>query len=965
MAKALKIVGTVVAVVAIVASAAATFGASLGLSAALVSAASTVASVASIAAAGIGIAAAAFAPKPGFSGAGNPLSFQTNPQSGLPYCIGRTRMSGLRIHGDTYDSPSWKSESKDDVLAFGVLLSAGGAIEEIESFRADKEVVSFDPSTGAAAGASAGWMAQKISLGLAGASALALSFGGVNFPGWTADHKLSGMAHALWDLRGDPKGDHYGAGVPEPEWIGKWVKVYDPRLDSTYPGGSGPHRALNESTYTWSANPALHALTWALGRWQNGKRTLGIGSPVENIRVADFVEAANVADANGWTCGGVEWSTDPKWSTLKRMLQAGGAEPTMTGAMIGCRVNMPRVPIAAVTADKLQDSGSFPMSRSRRDRFNTVIPRYRSEDHDWEVVSGSPVSVPLYIEEDRGQRTKEIDFPLVQHEATHDGNKQAGELAAYDIVNSREAGPWRFTVGPEYIGVKTGDVITLDVPDEGIDEQPVLVRKRLIDPASFKITFEVETETTAKHDFALGKTTVPPPSYTPTPPNLTPPIPDASLWSLAESATADGVPCIVVEGVCEFPGADSVLIEYRKAGDTAWINRGKFEASAPVKHVISPVDGAADYDARVAYQSGIRVGDWLNLTTVTTPAVTLGGVDIDLVIQQYMDYSEENDNNALPPPAATSVTVTGIKFNDASGAAIVSWDFTRSTDPAAANNIDGYRVGLMARTSPLGYPYNPADDNNIRWTNVTPDITSVAFPSVAVDLNCTAIVIPYRNVRTAVSAETIIYGPPAQSSSTTPYKQADAGNFKGEIDGASAVSVRVGSGKANVAIDDDNNISTGRVLTGSILEGAINEADWVVDPAGIGLGLNDIYGYNVCPVESTGNRMVIKFILPYRIEVLDPDPGDECYFTINLWAERQSNGADYYSDTFTVSDVWTASAATGLKYFGTRAVMIEATFDGLPAGPYKVGWVGETNSTCGVFIASPRYVNGDDKRAAS
>src|SRR3546814_6035561 len=93
--------------------------------------------------------------------------------------------------------------------------------------------------------------------------------------------------------------------------------VLDPRKDSTYPGGSGSHRALNESTYEWSDNPALHALTWALGRWENGKRPVGIGAPVANIRVSDFVEAANIADANGWTMGGVE-----RWEEQKSELQS-------------------------------------------------------------------------------------------------------------------------------------------------------------------------------------------------------------------------------------------------------------------------------------------------------------------------------------------------------------------------------------------------------------------------------------------------------------------------------------------------------------------------------------------------------------------------------------------------------------------------------------------------------------------
>ena len=68
------------------------------------------------------------------------------------------------------------------------------------------------------------YMAQVISLGLAGASALALAFGGGN-SGWTTDHKLSGIAHALWDLRYDEKGERFGAGVPEPgNGSANWVR---------------------------------------------------------------------------------------------------------------------------------------------------------------------------------------------------------------------------------------------------------------------------------------------------------------------------------------------------------------------------------------------------------------------------------------------------------------------------------------------------------------------------------------------------------------------------------------------------------------------------------------------------------------------------------------------------------------------------------------------------------------------
>src|SRR3546814_13487203 len=110
------------------------------------------------------------------------------------------------------------------------------------------------------------------------------------------------------------------------------------RTDTLFPYTTlfrSSHRALNESTYEWSDNPALHALTWALGRWENGQRTVGIGAPVANIRVSDFVEAANIADANGWTMGGVEWSTDSKRDIFKLILQAGGCVPTQTGGRPG------------------------------------------------------------------------------------------------------------------------------------------------------------------------------------------------------------------------------------------------------------------------------------------------------------------------------------------------------------------------------------------------------------------------------------------------------------------------------------------------------------------------------------------------------------------------------------------------------------------------------------------------------
>jgi hypothetical protein len=594
--------------VAATATTAAAAGGVAGISAATLAAIGTYGGLA----AGV-LSAVSAATAPGMSNQGSATSFQTNPQSGLPYAMGRTRMSGLRIFADTNTRPGYTKFN--DLLWFGAMLSIGGQIEQVERFTIDNEVVTFDGS-GNAVGNYRDYQGQKLHMGGPQASAVALTLGGGSAPGWSAPHRLSGITHAMWALRYNKEGEMYGAGAPEPAWIGKWVRVYDPRLDSTYPGGSGPCRALDETTYVWSQNPGLHALTWALGRWQNGKRTCGIGAPVSTIRIGDFVECANVCDANAWKVGGVEWTTDSKWDTLKRILQAGGARPTKTGAMIGCMVSTPRTAIATIESRHLLDSLSIAATKSRRDRFNSVIPRYVDEDSDWSVISGTAITVPEYVTADKGQRTKEIDYPLVQV-FSGETAMQPGQLAAYDIVNSREAGPITFTTGPEWIGLKTGDVVLLNVPEEGLANQPILITRRAPDPATGKVSFAAQTETYSKHAYALGQSTTPPAPFSLTPPDLKPPAPVSASWAASGTTTGEGLPAIIVVGESDMPSADAVLIDYRKVGDDDWNRAAIVSANAPVQHVIAPLESETGYQVRIGYRVEQIDGDFIILGAIT------------------------------------------------------------------------------------------------------------------------------------------------------------------------------------------------------------------------------------------------------------------------------------------------------------------------------------------------------------
>lgn len=497
MSKVLRTVAKVATVVAAVAAVATTFGAALpaiAIGAGSISIASAASAVALVA----GTVGSITAKKPKAVGTTN--QFALDPQTGIPYAIGRTFIGGRLAHVEGYGGTT--NPYRSSVIVFG----GGGPYEQIESVLVDRTPVTF--SGGAATGYYSGFMWFGSQLGATPeAAALSAPVGG--FPNWTASHKLSGYCAGIWTVKFDTKGKVFASGTPEFGIVAKAAKVYDPRLDSTFPGGSGTCRALVESTYVWSENGILQGLTWALGRWQNGKRALGVGLPVADIDVQAFVDAANNADANGWKAGALIDASGDKWAVLQTMLQAGGAEPLDLGGLLSLRFDGPKVSLATLTADDLADGEiKVPAMKTWRDRINGVIPRYRSEAHNWEMIPASAVRGSTYETEDGEQRTREIEYYCVQNVT------QAAQHAGYLIANSREIDGIELPFKLRAIGYRPGDCVTINIPEAGLTNQPVVITGRTLDPITTTVGLTCRTETAAKHAFALGRTATPPPSAT-------------------------------------------------------------------------------------------------------------------------------------------------------------------------------------------------------------------------------------------------------------------------------------------------------------------------------------------------------------------------------------------------------------------------------------------------------------------
>jgi hypothetical protein len=601
--KILRIAAIVVGVVAFAASVVATGGATLALAPEIIAAATTIATIATLASIAIGVVSLAVGSKPRSSVTGSPTQFKLDPQAPKPYMIGRTFNAGYVVHRDTYGTDN-------QFESFVIVWSGAGPVEAIEAFTVDNAAITFGGD--AAAGDYSGWMWLDTQVGACPeSSALVASQG--SFPGWGSSSKLSGIAAGLWTLKFDKKGKHYQGGVPQPGAVIQGVKVYDPRLDSTYPGGSGSCRALDEATYVYSENPWLHALTFALGRFQNGKRVMGVGMPIASIDVAAFVEAANIADANEWKAGGTVSSADDKWNVLKMMAQAGGGECMQLGAKLSCLVSTPRVSLATITSADLVGPATLTAVQARRDRINGVTPRIRSEAHGWEVIPLDVIRGDTYLTEDGAERTREIDYQLVQ------AADQAAQLAAYDIANAREFGPATLPLKPVWMGYKPGDCLTCDIPELGLVDQDCIDLNREIDPSTGAVTLTLRSETADKHSWALGQAGTAPPTPSLTPPDFSVAAPGGTAWAVA-AASLDGssgeqIPVLRVTGAVDNTNAEAVFIEYRVDGTTDWQGAVLLSAGT-TSYDISGVAPGTSYEVAVSYDVRGLKGDRLILGPV-------------------------------------------------------------------------------------------------------------------------------------------------------------------------------------------------------------------------------------------------------------------------------------------------------------------------------------------------------------
>jgi hypothetical protein len=292
MSKVLKIV----AVVASIAAAAVTAGASLGISAALLSGIGVAASV------GAGLLAGKIkAPKPSPADRDRLLA-SINPRAPRTIVFGTTAMAT-----DIRDQ-EFTGANQEYLHRF--IVVASHKVNAISNIYFDDKLA-WTIGGGVQAGFTGYLTVAPILEGGAG-NAINIS------ARMGSTRRYTGLAyvHLRFKLTGNSKKAEspFASAVPSRITIeGNGIAVYDPRQDSTVPGGSGAHRADDQTTWTWGTharNPALQALTYLLGWKINGLLAVGKGIPPRRFDFESFITAANVCDESISLAGG---GTEPRY----------------------------------------------------------------------------------------------------------------------------------------------------------------------------------------------------------------------------------------------------------------------------------------------------------------------------------------------------------------------------------------------------------------------------------------------------------------------------------------------------------------------------------------------------------------------------------------------------------------------------------------------------------------------------
>jgi hypothetical protein len=381
------------------------------------------------------------------------LSLSVDPQSLGKWVFGQTSAATDVVF----------AEKIGTTAACHVVAAAAHEIDSYGALYINDELVTF--SGGDATGEWADALTVARNLGTTTQSAL-------NIAGstWFAAAAGKGIAHysMRWNFDSENGKRKLNGGIPTRiTQVVKGAKVYDPRLDSSI-GGSGSHRANDQSTWEYTnsskdigANWALIVAHYLLGYKINGSLVYGVGVSPADI---DWTQVANMATVceqvvDGkprYRVGGMFAITQDHESIISQLESAIGGKVSKVGGKyyIWCPHN-DLTPAGTMTDDDIiLDSGvAFKPAGPIEDLYNTAIGQYVEPELLYQMTQYPEVVESDAVTEDGKRRLLEQNFSIIQ-------DVEIAQRVAREMVRrTRYTGTITVVVGPRGLLIRPFDVI--------------------------------------------------------------------------------------------------------------------------------------------------------------------------------------------------------------------------------------------------------------------------------------------------------------------------------------------------------------------------------------------------------------------------------------------------------------------------------------------------------------------------
>jgi len=479
LGKTLGKIAIAVAVVALVATGVgAAVGAGLIAATATTAAIATVATYASLAAVALSIGASLLAPKPKAPKQSPSTMDRLNVSMSLR--APRTLVFGKTAMATDLRDQEVIGADKDYIHRF--LVIAAHQVENVQEIWFDDKKAWDWVAGGTVYGDYVGYL--TINVRTVGTPANAINISGR----MGANRRYTGCAyvHMVFKATGNSKKTEspFSASIPgRITIIGEGLRCYDPRQDSTQPGGAGAMRADNQGSWTYgphARNPACQLATYLLGwRIQNPttlawKLSVGKGIPPKRINWRSFIDSANFCDEPILLAGGgydPRYRSDGIFSEADQTLNVTDIFKSSMNADLDDQDGFLRLtvfhndlatPDATLTEHDVLDNFQWIQTQPLSDGFNIVRGNFTYPTALYQPAEYREAALPS---RDGIDRMFSVDFLTVQNQG------QAERLAKQRLQRQQFGGTFVANFNAAAWKVQKGSVIKFSFKPEGFVEK--------------------------------------------------------------------------------------------------------------------------------------------------------------------------------------------------------------------------------------------------------------------------------------------------------------------------------------------------------------------------------------------------------------------------------------------------------------------------------------------------------------